>query len=112
MQYLVKTITHYTGEVFPDVVKARENEVFTLVDAESENEARRIARSHSLTNKALEESINEINHRLMVRSGLSKRQRKKWYQKHSNSRAKTKIEKADPLKWLDNFTETGRKDSE
>lgn len=39
-QYLIKTITHDTGEVFHDVVKARENEVFTLVDAESEEEAR------------------------------------------------------------------------
>ena len=39
-QYLVKTTTHDTGEVFHDVVKARENEVFTLVDAESEEEAR------------------------------------------------------------------------
>lgn len=38
-QYLIKTITHDTGEVFHDVVKARENEVFTLVDAESEEEA-------------------------------------------------------------------------
>lgn len=40
IQYLIKTITHKTGEVFHDVVKARENEVFTLVDAESEDEAR------------------------------------------------------------------------
>ncbi|MBF7023731.1 DUF1381 domain-containing protein [Staphylococcus kloosii] len=39
-QFLIKTITHDTGEVFHDVVKARENEVFTLVDAESEDEAR------------------------------------------------------------------------
>lgn len=39
MQYLVKTITHDTGEVFRDVIKARENEVFILVDAESEGEA-------------------------------------------------------------------------
>ena len=40
MQYLIKTITHDTGEVFHDVVKAKENEVFTLVDAESEREAK------------------------------------------------------------------------
>lgn len=39
MQYLIKTTTHDTGEVFHDVVKARENEAFTLVDAESEDEA-------------------------------------------------------------------------
>lgn len=40
MQFLIKTTTHDTGEVFQDVVKARENEVFTLVDAESEDEAK------------------------------------------------------------------------
>lgn len=44
MQYLIKTITHDTGEVFHDVVKARENEVFTLVDAESEEKAREKAK--------------------------------------------------------------------
>ena len=38
-QHLIKTITHNTGEVFHDVIKAKENEVFTLVDAESEEEA-------------------------------------------------------------------------
>lgn len=43
MQYLIKTITHDTGEVFHDVVKERENEVFTLVNAESEDEARLLA---------------------------------------------------------------------
>lgn len=44
MQYLIKTITHDTGEVFRDVVKARENEVFALVDAEREDEAREQAK--------------------------------------------------------------------
>ncbi|KYH14895.1 DUF1381 domain-containing protein [Staphylococcus kloosii] len=43
-QYLIKTITHDTGEVFHDVIKARENEVFTLVDAESEEEAKEMAK--------------------------------------------------------------------
>lgn len=44
MQYLVKTITHDTGEVFHDVIKAKENETFTLVDAESEDEAEEMAK--------------------------------------------------------------------
>ena len=39
MQFLIKTITHDTGEVFHDVIKARENEVFTLVDAKNKEEA-------------------------------------------------------------------------
>ncbi|MDT3959521.1 DUF1381 domain-containing protein [Staphylococcus kloosii] len=47
-QYLIKTITHDTGEVFHDVVKARENEVFTLVNAESEYEAKQLYRAVQL----------------------------------------------------------------
>ncbi|MBF7028912.1 DUF1381 domain-containing protein [Staphylococcus kloosii] len=50
MQYLIKTITHDTGEVFHDVVKARENEVFTLVDAESEDEEKHLYRAIQLKN--------------------------------------------------------------
>ena len=55
-QYLVKTTTHDTGEVFHDVVKARENEVFTLVDAESEEEA--------LKRYRFSKAINNINNTL------------------------------------------------
>lgn len=42
-QYLIKKTTHDTGEIFHDVIKAKENEVFTLVDAESEKEAKLLA---------------------------------------------------------------------
>lgn len=41
-QYLIKTITHDTGEVFKDVVKARENETFELVEVENEREMKNI----------------------------------------------------------------------
>ena len=51
MQYLIKTITHDTGEVFHDVVKAKENEVFTLVDAESEDEALKRYRFNKLVKR-------------------------------------------------------------
>lgn len=50
-QYLVKTITHDTGEVFHDVVKARDNEVFTLVEAESEEEALKRYRFNKLVKR-------------------------------------------------------------
>lgn len=39
MQYLIKHTTHTTGETFTDIVKARENETFTVVEAESKEEA-------------------------------------------------------------------------
>ena len=51
MQYLIKTITHDTGEVFHDVVKARENEVFTLVEAESEEKALKRYRFNKLVKR-------------------------------------------------------------
>lgn len=41
-QYLIKTITHETGEVFQDVIKARENESFELVEVEDESEMKNI----------------------------------------------------------------------
>ena len=43
MQFLVRKTTHTTGETFTHVTKARENETFTLVEAESKEEAREIA---------------------------------------------------------------------
>lgn len=44
MQFLVRKTHHTTGEVFFDVTRAKENEVFTLVDAESEDEAEEMAK--------------------------------------------------------------------
>lgn len=44
MQYLIKHTTHTTGETFTDVTKARENETFTVVEAESKPEALEMAK--------------------------------------------------------------------
>ena len=40
MQFLVRKTTHTTGEVFLDVTKAKDNETFIVVDAESAEEAK------------------------------------------------------------------------
>lgn len=40
-QYLIRTLTDSTGTPFTHVTKARENETFTLVEAESKEEAKR-----------------------------------------------------------------------
>lgn len=40
-QFLVRKTTHTTGEVFLDVTRAKENETFVVVDAESKEEAER-----------------------------------------------------------------------
>lgn len=50
-QYLIKTITHDTGEVFKDVVKTRENETFELVEVENESEMKNIDEFNKKNNK-------------------------------------------------------------
>lgn len=52
-QYLIKHTTHTTGETFTDVIKARENETFTVVEAESKEEA--------LKRYRFNKAINNIN---------------------------------------------------
>lgn len=39
MQYLIRTLTDSTGQPFTHITKARENEKFTVVEAESKEEA-------------------------------------------------------------------------
>ncbi|WP_325958220.1 DUF1381 domain-containing protein [Staphylococcus arlettae] len=39
MQYLIRTLTDSTGYTFKEVIKSRENETFTVVEAESKGEA-------------------------------------------------------------------------
>lgn len=40
MQYLIRTLTDSTGTPFTHVTKARENEKFTVVEADSKEEAK------------------------------------------------------------------------
>lgn len=47
MQYLVRTLTDSTGTPFTHVTQARENETFTVVEAESKEEAERLAKHRS-----------------------------------------------------------------
>lgn len=44
MQYLIRTLTDSTGRPFTHVTKARENEKFTVVEAESKEEAEKMAK--------------------------------------------------------------------
>lgn len=44
MQFLVRKTHHTTGEVFLDVTRAKENETFTVVEAESKEEALEMAK--------------------------------------------------------------------
>lgn len=42
MQYLIRTLTDSTGHPFTHVTKARENETYQVVEAESKEEAIKI----------------------------------------------------------------------
>lgn len=42
MQHLIRTLIDSTGHTFVHITKARENETFTVVEAESKEEAERI----------------------------------------------------------------------
>lgn len=53
MQYLVRTLTDSTGHPFVHITKARENETFTVVEAESKEEA--------LKRYRFNKAINNIN---------------------------------------------------
>lgn len=50
MQYLIRTLTDSTGHPFTHVTQARENETFTVVEAESKEEAERLYRAIQLKN--------------------------------------------------------------
>lgn len=39
-QYLIRALTDSTGHTFTEVIKARENETFTVVEAESKEDAK------------------------------------------------------------------------
>lgn len=52
-QYLIRTLTDSTGHPFTHVTKARENETFTVVEAESKEEA--------LKRYRFNKAINNIN---------------------------------------------------
>ncbi|QKQ06013.1 DUF1381 domain-containing protein [Staphylococcus saprophyticus] len=44
MQYLIRTLTDSTGYPFTEVIKPRENEKFTVVEAESKEEAEKMVK--------------------------------------------------------------------
>lgn len=48
MQYLIRTLTDSTGRPFTHVTQARENETFTVVEAESKEEAKRKYKAQKL----------------------------------------------------------------
>lgn len=44
MQYLIRTLTDSTGHTFTHVTQARDNESYTVVEAESKEEAEEMAK--------------------------------------------------------------------
>ena len=58
-QYFVRTLTDSTGHTFEHVTKARENETFTVVEAESKEEAKRIAEYKNISDHFIELSLRK-----------------------------------------------------
>lgn len=57
-QFLVRKTHHTTGETFTDVIKARNSETYTVVEAESKEEAERMVNEpRMLANRGLGTTI-------------------------------------------------------
>ncbi|CAL27402.1 phage protein [Staphylococcus carnosus] len=58
MQFLIRHITDSTGHPFTHVTKARENETYTVIEAESKEEAERMVKEpRMLANRGLGTTI-------------------------------------------------------
>lgn len=60
MQFLVRKIHHTTDEVFLDATKAKENETFVVVDAESAEEAKERVKLLNRISDEDKESIGKL----------------------------------------------------
>lgn len=58
-QHLIRTLTDTTGHPFVHITKARENETFTVVEAESKEEAKRIAEYKNISEHFIELSLRK-----------------------------------------------------
>lgn len=58
-QFLVRKTHHTTGEVFFDVTRAKENEEFIVVDAESKEDAKRIAEYKNISEHFIKLSLRK-----------------------------------------------------
>ena len=83
MQYLIRKIHHTTDEVFLDATKAKENETFTVVEAESKEEALEMADKPKGLLSVVPSSFN---------NGLISRALSKTYRKSESGRCSPKPE--------------------
>lgn len=58
-QYLIRTLTDSTGHPFTHVTKARENETFTVVEAESKEDAKKMAKKPKGLLEVVPSSFND-----------------------------------------------------
>lgn len=66
MEYLVKKTKHYTGEVFIDATKIKENETFEIVEAENpvELKAKLDMKQFGNNIKCCADKLNEVSKRM------------------------------------------------
>ncbi|MGW7965283.1 DUF1381 domain-containing protein [Staphylococcus xylosus] len=59
IQYLIRTLTDSTGHTFTHVTQARENETFTMVEAESKEKAKKLYRAVQMRNALSSVSVSK-----------------------------------------------------
>ena len=72
-QYLITTFTDSSGLPHNHVTKARENQSFKVVEAESMEEAERMLNQSTTTDSQLQRSIDWLNTRSLERKTWSKK---------------------------------------
>lgn len=77
-QYLITTFTDSTGLPHNHVTKARENQSFKVVEAESKEEAERMLKQSTTTDSQLQRSIDWLNTRSLERKTWSKKKLRDW----------------------------------
>ena len=84
-QYLIRSLIDSTGHTFTEVIKARENETFTVVEAESKEQAEKMAKKPKGLLEVIPSSFN---------NNLISRMLSKAYRKSESGRYSPKPEQA------------------
>lgn len=78
MQFLVRKTTHTTGETFTDVTKIRDNETYQVVEAESKEEAEKMAMGEVI----LRNGINSLANGMRNMRKAMQRKDSEWMAKY------------------------------
>ncbi|MCF7595785.1 DUF1381 domain-containing protein [Staphylococcus warneri] len=78
MQYLITTFTDSTGLPHNHVTKAKDNQTFTVVEAESKEEVESMLKQSSVIDSQLQRNIDWLNMRSLERKTWSNKKLRDW----------------------------------